>query len=183
MIDFRPWKENILDIPRETIVVREIIELQREKYEWVIQWSVSSTDHNVSPFLLYIIQDFIRLIYALYTGLTVYNILPALIKDGFVQNKSGGTVTCSVDCTMSITSTSIRTVEKLAVVSVERNNQAVSPKAMGDTTPIIIGRTCGECCLYDIETTLVPSCILFPPIFFYLIHGHVGPIGLPRNQY
>src|ERR1700691_5350988 len=91
--------------------------------------------------------------------------------------------TCSVDCTMPITSTSIRTVEKLAVVSVERNNQAVSPKAMGDTTPIMIGRTCGECCLYDIETTLVPSCILFPPIFFYLIHGHVGSIGLPKNQY
>ena len=99
------------------------------------------------------------------------------------QFKPQTKISSSVDCTMSITSTSIRPVEKLAIVSVERNNQAVSPKAMGDTTPIMIGRTCGECCLYDIETTLVPSCILFPPIFFYLIHGHISSIRPQRNQY
>jgi hypothetical protein len=51
---------------------------------------------------------------------------------------------------MSVTSTSIRTMDKLAAVSVERNHHAASPKAIGDTTQRMIGRS-GERCLYGIE--------------------------------
>lgn len=97
--------------------------------EWVIWWSVSSTDHNQC---LVCWPD--SLCY----------------PSCFDQRRFCAEQVLVVNCTMSVTSTSIRTMDKLAAVSVERNHHATSPKAIGDTTQRMIGRS-GECCLYGIE--------------------------------